>query len=102
MPPEQKIETRMRFSPAASAAAIPASSARGASAAPPKTASARPLERARNDRRDRPVPAGSGMPASIARRPRPAVAAPAPRRSSEREKPAQPHAREEKVEVESG
>ena len=60
---------------AAAAAAIPSSHAAGASAAPPKTASASPLERARNERRESPVPAGSGMPGSIARRPPPALAA---------------------------
>ena len=64
-------------------------SARGLSAPPPNTASARPAERETNERRERPVPAGSGMPGSIGRRPRPAVAAPL-RSSSEREKPAQP------------
>ena len=61
--------------PAAMASAMPSSNTPGASAEPPKTASASPLERARNERRESPVPAGSGMPGSIARRPAPAPAA---------------------------
>ena len=65
-PPDMKMETTTGASgAAAAAAAMPSSQAAGASAPPPKTASASPLERARNERRDRPVPAGSGMPGSI-------------------------------------
>src|SRR5215210_7276261 len=56
------------------AAAMPSSSAIRESIEPPKTDNASPLERARNERRLRPVPAGTGIPGSIPRRPRPAWA----------------------------
>ncbi len=67
-------EHRERIRPG-DAASIAASTARGESSAePPKTASASPLEPSRKDRRDRPVPAGIGIPGSIAGSPRPASA----------------------------
>jgi hypothetical protein len=62
--------------PDAAAAAIPCSKALGLSAPAPNTVIARPAERIMNERRERPVPAGSGMPASIGGRPRPARATP--------------------------
>ena len=75
-PPAMKIEMTTGASGAAAAADwIPSSHAAGAIAPPPKTARASPLERARNERRDSPVPAGSGIPGSIERRPPPALAA---------------------------
>jgi hypothetical protein len=74
-PPERNTDTRIASEgPAAIASPIPCSRARGASAAPPYTVRARPAERTRKERRLSPVPAGSGMPGSIAGRPLPASA----------------------------
>ena len=74
-PPSRKTETSTVLSRAAPiASAMPSSNARGASAPPPNTASASPLERARNARRESPLPAGIGIPGSIARKPLPAAA----------------------------
>src|SRR4029079_16046266 len=85
-PPDMKIETITGgLVPAAAADAMPSSQMAGLIALPPYTASASPPVRARKERRFRPVPAGVGMPASIARRPLPAWAAPA-RRNAAREK----------------
>ena len=70
------------------AAAMPSSNAGKPSREAPYTASIAPTPRVTNERRDNPVPAGSGMPGSIAGRPRPASAA-ALCSSRERERPAQ-------------
>src|SRR5438874_9704255 len=53
---------------------MPSSSASDESRVPPYTASPKPAACARNERRDRPVPAGSGIPGSIVGRPLPASA----------------------------
>ena len=83
---------RSRRAPAApappAAAAMPSSSARSPSFDEPYTASSAPALCVRKLRRERPVPAGSGMPGSIAGSPRPASAA-ARCRSRERERPVQ-------------
>jgi hypothetical protein len=64
----------------AAAAAIPCSSAFGPRLAAPYTDSASPVARETKERRVSPVPAGSGMPGSMAGSPWPASAA--ARRSS--------------------
>lgn len=81
-PPDRKIDTRIGSDAGAwaAAAAIPCSNAFGPRLAAPYTDSARPVARETNERRVSPVPAGSGMPGSIAGRPWPASAA--ARRSS--------------------
>jgi hypothetical protein len=65
------------------ACAIPVSKAESGIFEAPYTASARPALRERNRRRERPVPAGSGIPGSITGRPLPASTA-ALRNSCER------------------
>ena len=76
MPPSKKIETSTLL-PVGAAWAIPRSKAESGIFEAPYTASARPALREMNLRRDSPVPAGSGIPGSIAGSPRPASAAPA-------------------------
>ncbi len=58
----------------ACARAMPSSNAIRETIEPPNTDSASPLPRVRKERRLRPVPAGTGMPGSMPRRPRPACA----------------------------
>ena len=70
---EDRDEHRLRRAPPW-ARAMPSSNAIRDSSEPPNTDSARPLPRARKERRLRPVPAGVGMPGSMPRRPRPAWA----------------------------
>src|SRR3954468_9736167 len=83
-PPGRKTETSVRWGPPAAACATPSSNASAPRSRPaPYTESARPAERRRNERRLRPVPAGVGIPGSIAGSPAPARAAPA-RRNCER------------------
>ena len=80
-PPDRKIDTSTRSEGAcAAAAAMPSSNAFGPRLAAPYTDRASPVARDTNERRVSPVPAGIGMPGSIAGSPRPASAA--ARRSS--------------------
>ena len=75
-PPDRKIDTSTRSEGAcAAAAAMPCSNAFGPRLAAPYTDRARPVARETNERRVSPVPAGVGMPGSIAGRPLPASAA---------------------------
>src|SRR3954463_7236791 len=87
--------------PGAAARATPSSKAPSPSFDAPYTDIARPAERRTNERRVSPVPAGAGMPGSIAGSPLPARAA-AARMSWEREKSRQQSAMSAGLEVGGG
>src|SRR5204863_3535993 len=84
-PPGMNTDTSTRCPGAVAARATPSSNAPSPSFDAPYTDIASPAERSTKERRVRPVPAGVGIPGSIAGSPWPARAA-AERRSWEREK----------------
>src|SRR3954469_6563795 len=84
-PPGMKTDTSTRCPGATAARATPSSNAPSPSFEAPYTDIASPAERSTNERLERPVPAGAGMPGSMSGSPAPARAA-ALRRSCEREK----------------